>query len=66
MSYVKIVVLIISSFSGYQKDCSPEIRAGVNFLLAGATSLATIDDGIRDFRATLRLFAGSASIDFRF
>jgi hypothetical protein len=46
LSYVKIVVLIISSFSGYQKDCSPEIRAGVDFLLAGATSLATIDDGI--------------------
>jgi hypothetical protein len=46
VSYVKIVVLIISSFSGYQKDCSPAIWAGVDFLLAGATSVATIDDGI--------------------
>jgi hypothetical protein len=61
VSYVKIFVLIISSFSGYQKDCSPEICAGVDFWLAGATSVATIDDGIGDFRATLRLFAGSAS-----
>jgi len=46
VSYVKIFVLIISSFSGYQKDFSPEIGAGVDFLLAGATSVATIDDGI--------------------
>ena len=61
MSYVKIVVLIISAFSGYQKDCSPEIWAGVDFLFAGATSVATIDDGIGDFRDILRLFAGSGS-----
>jgi hypothetical protein len=46
LSYVKIVVLIISAFSGYQKDCSPEIWGGVDLLLAGATSVATIDDGI--------------------